>query len=102
MAMTSDALIADLMATFPGIHARPLRDYNCPDPVFQDDGVWMGGEAAMPDGRPVFSTLIDPDQVTHDGHVHAGFVAWVESRGFTVETWDYGVYFAVPVNRSLI
>ncbi len=89
--MTDAQLIEDLRATFPGIWARPAAEYGRPE---YQTGVWVGGEALMPDDFPVFSTLYvgEPE---YDGTVHEGFLAWLRDRGYCLDCWDYGVYFAV-------
>ena len=33
--------------------------------------------------------------------VHTGLTEWIEARGYYLETYDYGTYFALPVNGSL-
>ena len=96
--MTDEHLISDLLATFPGVHARPIRE--CRVPGYQD-GVWLAGEAEMPDGFPMFSTLYygEPE---FNGDVHEGFERWLEDRGYWLETYDYGTYFALPINGRLL
>lgn len=96
--MPDEQLIADLRATFPGIHARPALEYGVKD--FQD-GVWVAGEACMPDGLPIFCDLACADPDHYNGLVHHAFEAWLQARGYDLECWDAGVYFAVPLNRSL-
>lgn len=90
---TEEALIANLIATFPGLHARPLCEFGA---AGWDYGVWTGGEADMPDGLPIFSTLMQGED-THDGGVHTGFTSWLEARGWYLECYDGGTYFIVPV-----
>jgi hypothetical protein len=99
VALTDEQLIADLLATFPGVHARPAREYGRPEFI---EGVWMAGEADMPDGYPMFSTLHYGEPEYEEGDVHVGLQRWIEERGYFVETWDHGVYFAVPSNRRLL
>lgn len=98
MALTDEALIADLLATFPGIMARPIAEYKAPGYV---DGAWIGGEATMPDGLPMFSTLYygEPE---FDGGIHTALIEWIEARGYYLETYDHGTYFALPVNGRLL
>lgn len=86
-------LLADLLATYPGIHARPLREFGA---AGWEHGVWTGGDALMPDGLPIFSTLMQGEE-THDGGVHTGFTAWLEARGWYLECYDGGTYFIVPL-----
>lgn len=95
--MTDEQLIADLLATFPGVHAKPARDY-CKT---RQEGVWVAGEAVMPDGYPMFSTMHfgEPE---FNGDVHAALERWLEDRGYWLETYDYGVYFALPANLRLL
>lgn len=99
MAMTDEQLIADLLATFPGIHAKPAREYGRPE---YQEGVWLSGDAAMPDGEDIFCYLACPDPDTYNGTVHIAFEAWLEQRGYSLEWWDDAVYFAVPVNGRLL
>jgi hypothetical protein len=89
-------LLADLKATFPGIHARPLREFGAEG---WDYGVWTGGEADMPDDMPIFSTMNygDPE---FNGDVHAGFLAWLAQRGWYIETYDHGTYMIVPISDA--
>ena len=99
MALTEEQLIADLLATFPGVHARPAREYGRPE---CQEGVWLAGEAEMPDGLPMFCTLATHDPEVHNGYVHQALEQWLEDRGYWIEMWDYGVYFAIPANRRLL
>lgn len=99
MALTDEQLIADLLATFRGVHARPAREYGRPE---FSEGVWLAGEADMPDGLPMFATTVCPDPDEYDGFVHLALERWLEERGYWIETWDAGVYFAVPANRRLL
>jgi len=64
--ISEEALLTDLKATYPGIHAHPLREYGAPG---WTRGVCTGGEAVMPDGMPMFSTLYYGNP-TYDGDVH--------------------------------
>ncbi len=97
MAHTDESLIADLLATFPGVMARPIAEYKAPG---YTEGVWVAGEAEMPDGLPMFSTL-HFGEPGFDGGVHTGLTEWIEARGYYLETYDYGTYFALPVNGRL-
>lgn len=90
---SEEALLRDLHATYPGIHAKPLREFGAQG---FDYGVWSGGEALMPDGLPIFSTLMYGEE-THDGGVHTGFLSWLERRGWYVENWDGGTHLIVPL-----
>jgi len=92
-----DRMIADLKATFPGIHARPLADF-IPD---WGQGVWSGGEALMPDGLPIFRYYYT-DSDEYEGTVHVGFLAWLERRGWYSEAYDYGTHFLIPIGQPLI
>lgn len=91
--MSEETLIADLLATFPGIHARPLREFGAKG---WTHGVWTGGEARMPDGLPVFSDIAYADD-TYDGGVHTGFSAWLEARGWYLERYDELAFFIVTI-----
>lgn len=90
---SEEALLRDLLATYPGIHARPLQEFGAQG---FDYGVWSGGEAEMPDGLPIFTTLMYGEP-THDGGVHTGFLAWLELRGWYVENYDGETYMIVPL-----
>ncbi|WP_225782648.1 hypothetical protein [Xenophilus sp. Marseille-Q4582] len=86
---SESALIADLLATFPGIHARPAREYGserC------QHGVWVGGEALMPDEVPMFCTFACPDPDYYDGYVHHAFIEWLAQRGWLIEEYDTAVF----------
>ena len=89
-----DGLLADLKATFPGIFARPLGDFGAQG---WGHGVWTGADGTtMPDGLPIFSNLMEGEE-THDGGVHTAFLAWLEARGWYVETWDGETHLIVPI-----
>ncbi|MFT3720401.1 hypothetical protein [Pseudorhodoferax sp.] len=83
-------MIADLKATYPGIHARPLAEFGY-KPC--QHGVWTGGEAALADGEPIFCSLACPDPDRYDGQVHHAFIAWLDRRGWFVENYDGQVFF---------
>lgn len=94
---SEEALIADLKATFPGIHARPLREFGAPGREYPC-GVWAGADGtAMPDELPIFSTLACSDPDHYDGNIHVGFLAWLQARGWYVESYDGGTHFIVPL-----
>lgn len=86
-------LLAEMKATFPGIHARPLKEFGATGFTY---GVWTGGEALMPDDWPIFTTL-HANEPEYDGGVHRAFTAWLESRGWYLECYDYGTYMALPI-----
>lgn len=96
--MTEAELIADLKATFPGIYARPVREYGQPE---YQEGVWVAGEACMPDGLPIFRMSCSADPDHYNGYAHHAFEAWLETRGYLLECWDVDTHFAIPVNGSL-
>lgn len=89
------ALIADLEATFPGVHARALSDPKWSGSSGFTRGVRIAGEAVMPDGLPMLCTLAcpDPDEY-YDGEVHLAFIAWLKARGWSLECWDCGIHYA--------
>ena len=95
--MTDAQLIADLEATFPGVWAKPAVEYGLDS--FKE-GVWVAGEAPMPDGLPMFSTLCY-DLEEFNGYVHSGLESWLKERGFELVCWDADVHFAVPLNGRL-
>jgi hypothetical protein len=51
----------------------------------------------MPDGLPIFNELEHGCEEEWDGHVHKGFTAWLESRGWYTETDDAGTYLVIPI-----
>jgi hypothetical protein len=87
---SESALITELKATFPGIHARPLAEFGY-KPCRH--GVWTGGEAALADGELIFSSLCCNDPDYYDGQVHHAFIAWLDQRGWVVENYDGHVFF---------
>lgn len=90
-------LIADLRATYPGLHVRPLREYYRDGHYMKDTaGAWVGGEACMPDGLPIFDQLSYGEE-GYDGGVHEGFTIWLEDHGWYLECEDYGTYMAVSI-----
>lgn len=91
---SEDALVADLKATYPGLHVRPLREYGG---TWQGSaGAWTGGPGDMPDGLPIFNDLAYAER-GYDGGVHEGFTAWLEKRGWYMECEDAGTYMIVPI-----
>jgi hypothetical protein len=97
LATAEALLLADLAATFPGVFARPLREHGS---AGFDFGVWTGGDAHMPDGMPIFSELLTNEPEYEDG-AHAGFRAWLQQRGWTVENYDGETFFIVPFSPGL-
>lgn len=91
---TEDELIADLKATYPGIHARPGREFK--DDL--DGMVWTGGEAEMPNGHAIFDGCSYGED--YDGYVHIGFTHWLEKRGWYLEHYDGGVFLACQIKRA--
>lgn len=92
-----NTLLADVLATFPGIFARPLRQFS---PRYAEAvGLWLAGENNMPDGLPMFSTFLH-DCDTHDCFVHKGFLAWLELRGWYIEAYDGATFLAFPIDDS--
>jgi hypothetical protein len=94
--LTIDQLMADLLATFPGIHARPAAEYGASaDLRPYQHGLWVSGEAEIGD-MPMFSTLecADPDE--YNGRVLHAFEQWLADRGYELVEYDLLVYFAVP------
>jgi hypothetical protein len=83
--MNMDELIFDIRATFPGVIAESRQ--SCTGGMH-----WMiGGEqhVELPDGLSVFCDCYGCiENGTHDGGVHLGFAAWLESRGFYLERED--------------
>jgi len=83
--MNEQQLIADMKATFPGIFARPLRDFS--ENYGNTDGVWTGGDdIRMPDGKRMFGAFEDAE--SDEFGIHKGFIAWLECRGWYIESWD--------------
>lgn len=92
---SESALIADLIATYPGLHVRPVREFGAD---YRDwTGVWTGGPGDMPDELPIFNELEHGSEDEWDGHVHKGFTAWLEARGWYIECYDAGTYFIIPI-----
>lgn len=86
-------LMDDLKATYPRLHVRPVEEKD----GLQFGGVyWISGEAEMPDGYPVFSTL-HCGEPEYNGTVHAAFEQWLADRGFYLECWDYGLHVVCPL-----
>ena len=92
-------LMADLKATFPALWFRPLREFG--KDYANMIGVWTGGSGDMPDGLPIFNELEHGCEEEWDGHVHKGFTAWLELRGWYTETYDAGTYFVIPIAYAL-
>lgn len=95
--ITEPELIADLKAAYPKLFVRPLAEFGAQG---WTEGVWTGGEALMPDGLPIF-TGIHNDCDEYDGFVHAGFAAWLESRGWYIEPYDAGTFFIVSAESAV-
>lgn len=87
------ALVKELNATFPGIHAR-LKPYekSRPDAI----GVCVSGLALMPDELPVFTDSPE-DAPEYDGTLHTAFEAWCEARGWYVEVYDSEHLYIEPM-----
>ena len=92
---SESALMADLKATFPALWFRPIREFG--KDYANMIGVWTGGSTCMPDEMPIFNELEHGSDDEWDGHVHKGFTAWLESRGWYTETYDTGTYFIIPI-----
>jgi hypothetical protein len=93
--MSDEQLLADLRATFPGIDARPLREFGTE--WRNRPGVWTGGDSiSMPDGLPIFSSM-HCDDPHYNGYVHDGFEAWLQARGWYVETYDGGTFLILSL-----
>lgn len=83
--MTGDQLLADMKATFPGIFARPLREFGTQ--YRSEEGVWTGGDnIRMPDGVRIFGDYDNP--ATGEFGIHTGFEKWLENRGWYIESYD--------------
>lgn len=95
--LTEEQLIADLHATFPGILAKPACEYRRPE---YQRGAWVGGEACIGD-LPIFSDLECDDPDEYNGRVLHVFEQWLADRGYDLDCWDYGTYFAVPVQQAI-
>jgi hypothetical protein len=87
-------LIAEMKATFPGIHARPLAEFGL---AGSDYGVWTGMDGLVTMGdEPIFlDACLHADG--YDGGIHEGFLAWLESRGWYVENYDGATLFIIPI-----
>lgn len=96
--MTREHLMADLVTTFPGMLVRPGEAYGVPG---REHGVWIGAEDVCAIGdMPVFQ-YISPDPDDYNGNVAHAFEAWLEARGYEVEHYDVGVFFAMPLQLPL-
>lgn len=97
------ALIADLKATYPGLHVRPVHEFGVQG---YNHGVWTGGPGDMPDGLPIFSSLRyhgdsdDPADGSYEGGVHDGFTEWLESRGWYIENYDGETQLIIPILQA--
>jgi hypothetical protein len=85
-------LISDLRATFPGLRVAPIAGQF---DSYSKIGARARGEADMPDGLLIFTTLTN-DADEYDGYVHEGFRAWLESRGWYYEVYDLGILDILP------
>lgn len=92
---SESALIADMNAAFPWLFKRPLREFG--RDYANMIGVWTGGPGEMPDGLPIFNSLIHTTDEGYDGGVHDGFTAWLESRGWFIESYDGETMFVIPI-----
>ena len=91
-------LIADLKATYPGLHVRPVREFGND---YKDwIGVLTGGPGDMPDGLPIFNSLVHTTNEGYDGGVHDGFTAWLETRGWYIENYDGMTMFIIPIEYA--
>lgn len=94
--MTSDQLLNDMKANFPGIFARPLYEFGAQHR--QSDGIWTGGDASMSDGVRIFGDYDNP--ATDEMGIHAGFSKWLANRGWYVESYDAETYLIVRLPTS--
>jgi hypothetical protein len=85
-------LIDELHATFPGIFARPLREYgaNWADAI----GVWTGGDVTLV-GFNLFES-VSPDPTLYNGRVLHLFEVWLERRGWWIGDYDGAVFHILP------
>ena len=90
-------LIAEMKATFPGLMARPVREFGLQG---FNHGAWTGGPGNMPDGLPIFDPLQHGVDDGYDGGVHEGFTAWLERRGWYLENYDGSAYLAIPILQA--
>lgn len=95
---SESALIAELVATFPGIKARPVRE--CGVLSFHH-GAWVGGDAFFPDDMAMFSDLVCPDPDIYEGNVHRSFVQWLKQRGWLIEEHDASMYLVTSHAQAL-
>jgi hypothetical protein len=110
--LTEDQLLADLQATFPGLNAQPLRTFGPLKTIHKDPqnarGAWFKFQddvgPFMPDGLPIAlipGPGVEPDENGYSSFIHDGFVAWLESRGWYIEMYDYGHYMIVSIEDTL-
>ena len=55
-------------------------------------------ENAMPDGMPIFFSLANGEP-PYNGSVHEAFEAWLDRRGWYVETYDGATHHLRPVEH---
>lgn len=92
---SESALIADLKALCSELHIRPVSEFGSD---YKDWlGVWTGGPGDMPDGLPIFNSLIHTTDEGYGGGVHDGFRAWLEQRGWYIENYDGQTMFIIPL-----
>lgn len=87
-------LLVELQEAFPGIFARPLREFSATGPQY---GVWAGGEATSKGGLPLFYPYECPDPRIYNGRVHLRLERFLEARGWYVEDYDGATFFILPV-----
>lgn len=87
-------LLAELPVAFPGIFARPLREFSKNEPQY---GVWTGGEATTKNGHPLFCSYECPDQRIYNGRVHVRLERFLEERGWYIEDYDGATFFILPI-----
>lgn len=97
--VSATVLCEEIQATFDDIVADPIPAgrMGCA----ADGCLRIAGEGCMPDGLPIFSTLVcNGDE--YNGPVHIGFERWLSDRGYGWERWDSVAYIATPKSEGAI
>ena len=100
--MNIDQLIADILATFPGVVAQK-RIQHTTNPAGELSWMIAGEQnAVMSDGKSLFADC--SDDAHYSMGVHVAFDAWLSNRGWYLENYD-GFWFwpvALPANEEIL
>lgn len=94
--ITTDQMMVDLLATFPGIRAKVRR---CPwnSDLFAIE-TWSFVGVVDIGNEPMFTKFNRGSESTEDESVHPAFVAWLLARGWSHKRWDDFLVYLMPVN----